>query len=84
MGIVFRPMPIPPPLKTLREGEIPVRNTPENRNVQLQVMKQQIRQSELLLELLARPKYDSLAARVAAPIWLLVWVMTAGKMGKRS
>ncbi len=26
--------------------------------------------------------YDSFAARVAAPIWIMVWVMTAGKMGR--
>lgn len=29
-----------------------------------------------------RYEYDSFAAKVAAPIWLLVWIMTAGKMGK--
>lgn len=55
-----------------------------SKEVALQVMKQQVRQSEMLLELLARPKYDSFAARVAAPIWWLVWVLSLGKMGKGS
>lgn len=26
--------------------------------------------------------YDSFAARVAAPIWIMVWMITAGKMGR--
>lgn len=33
-------------------------------------------------ERVTRYEYDSLAARVAAPIWMLVWMMTAGKMGR--
>ena len=27
-------------------------------------------------------EYDCVAARISAPIWLFVWIMTAGKMGK--
>ena len=27
-------------------------------------------------------EYDSFAARISAPIWLLVWVLSLGKMGR--
>ena len=27
-------------------------------------------------------KYDCVAARIAAPIWLFIWIMTVGKMGR--
>ena len=72
MGIV--PRPIPPPLKTLREGEIPTRNINVNQGIQMGYQPRSRRR--------VWNEYDCVAARISAPIWLFVWIMTVGKMGK--
>ena len=73
MGIVpYPPPPPPPPLKTLREGQIPQRHTGYYYGPGYA-------KSSLVR---VWNEYDCIAARVSAPIWLVVWILTAGKMGR--